>query len=162
MASVAVSLSSVRTLLQLRTWKIGNRWKKKEKKKNCFLFDAWWRHRKITSFPAIIRRWLGYVFVLVVAVFWKVFVILFFFFSLFFLFFRWQKKIWKSFELPNRIWRNVSKNACIVARYILADLNNNVWIFQWVMWKLKMSIYCFFVIVIEIWGKLNRLNLYYK
>lgn len=132
MASVAVSLSSVRTLLQLRTWKIGNRWKKKEKKKNCFLFDAWWRHRKITSFPAIIRRWLGYVFVLVVAVFWKVFVILFFFsLSLFFLFFRWQKKIWKSFELPNRIWRNVSKNACIVARYILADLNNNCITFEY-------------------------------
>lgn len=42
---------------------------KKEKRKNCFLFDAWWRHRKITSFPTIIRRWLGYVLVLVVAVF---------------------------------------------------------------------------------------------
>lgn len=73
---------------------------KKKKKKNCFLFDAWWRHRKITSFPTIIRLcWLGYVFV--VAVFWKVFVILFFSLSLFF---RWEKKIWKSFELPNRIW----------------------------------------------------------
>lgn len=73
---------------------------KKKKKKNCFLFDAWWRRRKITSFPTIIRVcWLGYVFV--VAVFWKVFVILFFSLSLFF---RWEKKIWKSFELPNRIW----------------------------------------------------------